>query len=1008
MENKIRLGIDFGTTYCCVGVWKDGGVVIIPNEIGERTTPSVVIFDSPNEVYVGEETLNHLSKKDSVKIYEIKRLIGKKYYQIEELTRYFPFVIEQEENGDPVIKITFDNGDTIEYTPEDIATLIINKLIQNAESYLNEKVNEVIITVPADFTDIQRNRIKFAAETIQGIKVLQIINEPCAAVLSYGFPINLLKNVFFPFNQNFSLVMNNNPKISHPMEEMNNNTSDSNNPFKFSLQTGFMNLKKDKKVLVFDFGGGTFDLSIIDVTDFQFETRANKGDQFLGGGDLDNKLMEYCIDDFSKKNQISKDEIENNNKCLQRLKIACEQTKKILSVKFEDRIYLEDFYQELPINCTITRAKFEELCKEFFEKLIPPINDVLNYAKIKNTDIDEIILVGGSSKIPKIKEILKEKFPGVIINDQISPDEVVAFGATIYCESLRRNTGEFWKDFEYLDATQHSYGIEVDEGQYEVILPKGSKYPTSFSKYFFNYYNDQETFDIRVFQGENEYANENVLINEFTIINIPQKPKGELCIKITFSIDKSQILNVNAFIAEGNINENVSIIRNDISLLNGNSILDNINSVGNGLNKYEKKFKLEIYEYCQNFREMKDDKDKYNIIKNYNKVLNDYLKFLEENGDVESEKYLFLLGKLFKSYSYFFKTQLIAMVDIMEKINIQKNVENYLGKIVTKNPFRLRYLLGIFNGIRKENSEIYYSSSIYSMELLEKKANEYFNKKQKNFIQNAKSIYEEILIIAKDCIKDNITLNSINIDLKRRYKEVKEKCEIKIKIISADSFSEIEKTKTRGNLFTNDNNLDNDNLRLLCFNFNQSLKKLKEIGDLNDNYDALESKAICLANIVKIEFSIVKRTLSLEKLLSLAEESINIANKLGDICNNKNWYQEINILKSKIEEKIYNSIPAPPIQDMEKLRKELEEKFECGNEEFLRFLLTNYPYEGCIFSENMIQEYLNDKRKFLKKLRMNYRNSSNISLDSSPNNNESSSKTEIILEYINNMMNRID
>ena len=1011
MEQKPRLGIDFGTTYSCVGVWTDGGVVIIPNGIGERTTPSVVIFDSPNEVYVGEETLNHLSKKDSVKIYEIKRLIGKKFNQIKNILRYFPYNVEEDESEDkPIIRMTFDNGETITKTPEEIATLIINKLIQNAESYLNKKVNDIIITVPADFNDTQRNRIKYAAESIKGIKVLQIINEPSAAILSYGFPNNLLKNAFFPFNENYTLIdINKIKKIFHPMEEMDVNSFNNNeNPFNFSLKTSFMNQNEDKKVLVFDLGGGTFDVSLIEITDVQFETRATSGDQFLGGGDFDNKLIEYCLDYFSEKNKISKDEIKKNYKSIQKLKIACEETKKVLSQKEEDILFLEDFYEEEPLNCKITKAKFEDLCKDYFNKLLPPIDDVLKDSKIKNTDINEIILVGGSSKIPKIKDMLKEKFPNIPINDSISPDEVVAFGATIYSESLRRSDGEFWEEFEYLDSTPHSYGIELENGKLEIIIPKGCKYPTSVSKYFFNAYDDQYTFIIRVFQGENEYADDNDLLEEFTLYDIPKKKKGELCLQVTFTIDINQILNVTASVAEGNVNKTVQIKRNNL-ISNENPILDYMNNTGNDLIKQEKQFKVEIMDYCKSFKSMKDDKNKYDVINNYNRTINDYLKFLEEKcKDTESEKYLFLLEKLFKSYSYFFKTQLFSMIKDNQDLikNIEKNIENYLEKISMKRPFRIRQLLDHFKDIKKDNSQIYYSSSIYSMELLQKKADDYFNKNQKNLLKVAKNIYEESLLIGKKCINDDITLNTINNDLKRRYNEVIEKCKNKIKIISVDSYSEIENTRITGNLFSNDNNLDNDDLSLLSFNLEQYLKKLNEIQNLKENNAALESKSICLANIVKIEFLFIKKTSSLQKLLDYAEESINIANNLGDNYKNKNWYKEINDLKNSISEKIVDSFPAPPIENIQKLRSEFAEKIQYGNEEFLRHLLTKYPYEGCQFSEEMIQEYLLDKRKYLKKLKMKYKNKNN---DIMPQiNSESNEKNNIILEFINNMLNKPD
>ena len=306
-----RLGIDFGTTYSCVGVWKDGGIEIIPNGIGERTTPSVVIFDSPNKVYVGEETLNHISKFNSVKIYEVKRLIGKKYTEIEDILENFSFNVIKDENQDkPLIKITFNNNESIKYEPELIVSLIIKKLIANAQSYLNKIINEIVITVPADFNNSQRNAIKYAAELNQGIKVICIINEPSAAVLSYGFPKKFLKNMFFPFNNNYTLLDNifniNNMNLIHPMEEdisqiETEKVKENENILKFSLKTSFMDQNENKNIIVFDFGGGTYDVSLIEVTDTIFETRASSGDQQLGGLDFDNKLMEHSLKEFSKK-----------------------------------------------------------------------------------------------------------------------------------------------------------------------------------------------------------------------------------------------------------------------------------------------------------------------------------------------------------------------------------------------------------------------------------------------------------------------------------------------------------------------------------------------------------------------------------------------------------------------------------------------------------------------------------------------------------------------------------
>ena len=1004
MESKPRLGIDFGTTYCCVGVWIEGGVSIIPNSIGERTTPSVVIFDSPNEIFVGEDTLYHILKKDSVKIYEIKRIIGKKYNQIGDLLKDFTYKIEQDDNGEPIIRINQEKT----YYPEEIAHLIINKLIKNAELYLNQKVNEIVITVPSDFSDIQRNKIKKAAELNKDIKVLQLINEPSAAVLSYGFPKRFLKNMFNyfnPFNQKYTLLDYQPQKILHPMEEEGEeNNLDINDPFKFSVRSSFLNQDKDKNILVFDLGGGTFDVSLIIITSYIFETKRTLGNQRLGGGDFDNKLMEFCLDEFSQKNIISKDEIKNNKKCIQMLKIACEKTKKILSIKEEDKVYIEDFYNGLTLNCSITRSKFENLCKEYFNQLIPTIKNVLIY-KNKTIKINEIVLAGGSSKIPKVKEILRNEFPEPIkINDSISSDEVVAFGATFFSESLRRNTGEIWGDFQYLDCLQHSYGVELEDGTMDVLLKAGKKYPTEVVKYYFNAYDDQSNFEIKVYEGEKKQVNENELVGQFTLNNIPIKKKNEVCLTVIFNFDEDQILSVTASVAENGEKKCIKINKKDQDE-NRNAIQGNIGLINNGLNKQEKQLKKEIMDYTKHFKKAKSDKIKFDIIINYNKLIIEYLIFLETNyNDIESEKYFYLLDKLFKSYSYLLKTQLISFVDLNSKGNIKDTVESYLEKISKKNPFRLKNLLEHFKDIKKDNSDIYYSSSIYSMGILKKRGDDYFTKMNKNSVLTAKTFYEECVIIGKVVFSNNtIMLEQIDIGLRRNYAECIEECENKIKIISADFISVIENTKLTGNLFSNNNNLDDDHLNLFILNLKESLKILDSIEDLNENIEALESKSICLANIVQIQFQLKAKDnikyKDLQEMYNYSKQSIDIANNLGQNCKNKNWYNEINNLNIKIKDKLENS-SAPPIFDIKKFDDELR-NLSLNDEEFLKHILTKCPFEGCEFSENMLEEYQKDKENFLKMLLLKYKKSGN------EENNMINEKNKIIVKYLNNILNNL-
>ena len=1010
MEEKHIIGIDFGTTYSCIGAWTNGGVVIIPNGIGERTTPSVVIFDNKNKVYVGEETLNHLSKKNAVKIYEIKRLIGKKYDEIKDLINYFPFKVERQKNGVyPIIKIAFDNGETAEYSPESIASLIFKKLISNAEIFLNHKINDIIISVPADFSNNQRQAIKFAAESIPGIKILQIINEPSAAALAAGFfSLNKIKNIVLSDSVKKNNCLNSAP---HPIinKGINNEFNIRESYYDLSFISNNIinnNNNEENYFLVFDLGGGTYDVSLIEINEYILETCATAGIQMLGGGDFDYKLMEYCLDIFSRNINIDKTIIKENYKSMQRLKIACEQTKKILSTKMEDKIYIEDFYKEESLNVLITRAKFENLCKEYFDKLIPPIDRVISDAKIDIKKIKEIILVGGSSKIPKIKQILSEKFKNIPINDSINPDEAVAYGATLFGEKLVRSNNELLKNFEYIDSTQHSYGIEVENGLMEIILPRGSKYPTSVTRYFHNYYDDQISFDIKVYEGENKYCKDNELLGKFTLKNLPKMKKGELICEVKFGIDINQILKINASVAVNGEKNGIIIANDDQFKDNKKIIFEDINNIEIDLNEIQKKLKLNIIDITKSFNNINNEDDKFKLILNYNKAIIEYLTFLEEKCyDIESENYLFLVEKLFKSYKNILSENYQKVLSQNEKTNVEKNINIYLKKICMKNPFRLKYLINYFENIKRNISEIFYSCSIYCMDILNEKGKKFLNLKKKNSTLVAKNIFEECLSIANSNFKDENILNLLQNDLKQKYVEVKEECEKNIKIISAEFFNEIENTKITGNLFSNNNNLDYDNLCLLSFNFSQSLKKINSINNLMKNKEALETKSICLANIVKIEFLMKKRRLSLNNLSEYADESIDIVeNKMGKKYKKKKWYNEIKELKKNIKDEM-DLKPATSIGEIENIRQEFDTKFNCGEEEFLKFLIEKYPFEEFNKNYNIIEEFRKNKKTLLTQLYIKYKYYDNPSNNLSHINNELTAKKEIILEYINKISN---
>ena len=1038
MENYI-IGIDFGTTYSCMSVWKDGGLVIIPNGVGERTTPSVVIFDSPDKVFVGEETLNHLSKNESVKIYEIKRLLGKRYDQIQHIINYFPYKIIKEENGDrPMIEMTFGKK-KVKYYPEYIATLILKKLINNAQNFLGNSVKEILITVPADFTEYQKLSVRHSAEQIQGLKVLQVINEPSAAVLAYGFPKQYLKNRFFPFNKYFSLVKPRNQEI-HPMEEISITTStkfditnslieqnslliEENDKSKdgllininesqneYSIQSSLLSQNKDLiKIIVFDLGGGTYDVSLIYVDkDKNFETMGYKGDEKLGGSDFDNKLIDYCLKNFCIKNKCDEKKIKGDYKRMQRLKRACEETKKSLSNILEDNIVIEDFYEGNPLCCHITRNKFEELCKDLYIRLINPLDLILEEKNLNNTDIDEIILVGGSSKMPKVKQIIKAKFPNSPINDQISPDEAVAYGACIYAESLRRFEGDFWKNFNYIDKTGHSIGIETEDGSLQVIIPKGTKYPISKSYYFHTVYDSQYTFDINVYEGEGKFKFDNELIGHFTLEGIPQKPKGEVIMKVTIRIEKNQSIKVTGFVQEGNIKQNLVIHRNNQhpKIENDNLIL----SI-NELNDKEKEIQSYIFEYAKNFSLQKDDKDKYELIKKYNDAMIKYLNFFEINyKDTSSEKYLYLLEKLFKSYTYFFNTSLIKLLDINEKKKIRESIETFLKKISIKASFRIKQLLNYFKNVSYDNFLEKLDIAIFAMELIYNKAMENFYQNEKNHVLYSKTLFEECIKISEAYIKDG--LPKMDVNLMDKYKKMEKDCDRKIKLISAIYLTEIENLKTKKKLFNNESKLEKDDLSLLSYNLELAVKTINTIENLANNQEALETKSFYLANIVKIELLKKEKNMNLTRLEKHAQESIKIANNLKKNCKNDPWFKEIVKLNEEIANKKKNEKPAPPIQDLD--IDNIEETFmtileQKGNEELLRYILKNFPYSGYVFTEKTIEEYKQNKRGFLNTLKRKYgaHDFDGYCSRNIEDENIFSELNDKILEYINKMIDNI-
>ena len=479
------IGIDLGTTNCCVSIMEGGDPKVIANAEGSRTTPSIVAFTDKKEKLVGMLAKRQAITNPQKTLHSIKRLIGRKYdsKEVTKMRTVVPFNIVKATNGDAWVKIDKD------YSPQQISAMILEKMKETAEEYLGEKVTDAVITVPAYFNDSQRQATKDAGK-ISGLNVLRIINEPTAAALAYGID-----------------------------------------------KKG-----KDMKIAVYDLGGGTFDISILELGDGVFEVLSTNGDTFLGGEDFDQRVIEYLVTEFKKETGV---DLSTDPMALQRLKEAAEKAKHELSSTMETNINLPfitaDASGPKHLNITMSRAKFEGLVEDLAKKTLEPCKKVVKDAKLAVGDIDEIIMVGGMTRMPLINRIVKEFFQREP-HKGVNPDEVVAVGAAIQGGVLKGDV----KDVLLLDVTPLSLGIETLGGVFTRLIPKNTTIPTKKTEVFSTAQDNQPAVSIRVFQGEREIAIENKLLGEFDLKDIPPAPRGLPKIEVSFDIDANGILNVSA------------------------------------------------------------------------------------------------------------------------------------------------------------------------------------------------------------------------------------------------------------------------------------------------------------------------------------------------------------------------------------------------------------------------------------------------------------------------------
>ena len=912
--------IDLGTSNSKIAVFYEGKVQCVPNKIGDTSTPSIVAILNDGEA-IGEETM--LSKADEKHtITQIKRLLGKNISDLKELKDINYDIIQDKDKLE--IKV-IRNGEAVNFSPEQITAMIFKKLIKDASEFISKEIKKAVFTIPANCDQDQRKSIITAAE-IAGIEVLEIINDPTAAALAYGLGTkeNLSDSVFMSIIQEDQI--------------------------------------KARKVLVFDLGGGTFDISILTIENNEYIVKKTKGDPSLGGIDFDNKLVDYCLKDFCQKyNNIKENDIRKDSKAITRLRSHCEKAKKKLSNNISTNININNFYDGKNLNIEITRDRFNGVCEELYEKIKGILNKILEESKYNINEINDVILIGGSSKIPKIREIVNEKFPSSKIRDKINQDEAVVTGAAWKANKLNKQNIQL----KVTEITSTSYGVGMCSKNKEerkiglvmsVLIDKNTEVPARSKKKRYRTTKDnQDHFTIKVYSGEEKYVDNNRFLGEVRINDLPPGKAGEVSFTIEFEVNSNGILVVNAGAGDNKVSQQYQITNSQRNEVNpSTTVILRKNPVSNKKLNEIKKIVFDINKKKQELKNETNDKNKINILKELCnfcvKIINIYEE-LNKGKDSETlyEK-IFDYTKLL--INYYSKIILLYNEDNSSNEYID-NIMDIIKKFINDD---IETLLESLIELKEKNPKVYMQIILNIVQMLYEEGDKIVSEKKEFSCYYSRKLYKKANNI-KNYIDDKLKKEMNNI-LEKKLKEIEKNfcyknndLEVYIKYFEDQIHNKntiFLPNKTGNTIIKNIISKKDDYLTVIDI--------FQELADSFSKKGDKETEAYIIANIIKINFTTFKNNdfELYDKLNRRIERLYGELEDDDDDFEEPEWHKALNKLIEEIKEQeiIYNEeqrkikekIYLPKKEEMMKI---YEEKIK-GNKpkEFLEYILDNYPYNN--------------------------------------------------------------